>query len=70
MNGPAATAAIRKLGFKGVILGFTGHALPTDIAEFNAAGADGVLIKPMSKEEIEQSLNRYCHLRSPTAEMC
>lgn len=66
LSGPAATTAIRKLGYKGTILGFTGHALPTDIADFTSAGADGVLIKPISREEMELSLNHFCLSRTQT----
>ena len=48
MDGPTATKAIRELGYKGVIIGVTGNALPSDIAHFIAHGADTVLVKPLN----------------------
>ena len=50
MSGPAAVKEIRRRGFKGVILGVSGDALSTD--EFAAAGANGTLLKPISREEL------------------
>eukprot|EP00607_Mallomonas_marina_P007586 CAMPEP_0182418402 /NCGR_PEP_ID=MMETSP1167-20130531/2846_1 /TAXON_ID=2988 /ORGANISM="Mallomonas Sp, Strain CCMP3275" /LENGTH=613 /DNA_ID=CAMNT_0024592597 /DNA_START=164 /DNA_END=2005 /DNA_ORIENTATION=- len=53
MDGPTATKAIRGLGFTGLILGVTGNALPEDIANFIAHGADQVLTKPFDIEVLE-----------------
>ena len=50
MNGPAAIEEIRRRGFKGVILGISGDAMST--AEFALAGADGTLVKPITREEL------------------
>ena len=50
MDGPTAIAEIRKLGFKGIILGLTGNALQIDKESMLAAGADGVLVKPLNIE--------------------
>ena len=48
MDGPTATKRIRSdLGFKGLIIGVTGNALPEDIHTFKTCGADKVLIKPV-----------------------
>ena len=47
MAGPAAIAAIRGLGYQGVILGLTGNVLSVDQNVMVAAGADGVLTKPL-----------------------
>jgi CheY-like chemotaxis protein len=46
MRGPEATKHIRALGYKGIIVGVTGNALPEDIKEFIDHGADMVLTKP------------------------
>jgi CheY-like chemotaxis protein len=47
MCGPDATMAMRSLGFKGPIIGITGHE---DTAEFMLAGADIVLCKPINRK--------------------
>ena len=48
MGGLQATKAIRELGYTGKIFGVTGNAFQSDIDEFEAHGADEVLIKPLS----------------------
>jgi CheY-like chemotaxis protein len=57
--GPRATQQIRKLGYDGVVLGLTGHALPADILDFTTSGADGVLVKPVSREGMQTALTSY-----------
>ena len=47
MDGPTATKAIRDLGYNGVIIGVTGHAMPADIELFLSQGADQVMTKPV-----------------------
>jgi len=47
MDGPTATRHIRELGFKGIVIGVTGNALPVDMDTFLAAGANKVLTKPL-----------------------
>ena len=46
MDGPAATKAIRHLGYCGPIFGVTGNALDSDVNYFVRCGANGVLAKP------------------------
>eukprot|EP00607_Mallomonas_marina_P008084 CAMPEP_0182417558 /NCGR_PEP_ID=MMETSP1167-20130531/2026_1 /TAXON_ID=2988 /ORGANISM="Mallomonas Sp, Strain CCMP3275" /LENGTH=615 /DNA_ID=CAMNT_0024591209 /DNA_START=561 /DNA_END=2408 /DNA_ORIENTATION=- len=62
MDGPTATDKIRKMGFKGPIIGVTGNAMPADIDVFIAKGANKVLIKPVDvktlDETIEEELSR------------
>ena len=48
MDGPTAIAAIRALGFKGIILGLTGNVNATNQETMTKAGADGVLTKPLN----------------------
>ena len=48
MTGPEATRAIRKLGYKGTIIGVTGNVLVEDVEYFKDSGADEVLGKPIS----------------------
>jgi CheY-like chemotaxis protein len=51
MTGVQATKIIReKHGFKGIILAVTGNALEEDIREFEEAGANKVILKPLTKE--------------------
>ena len=58
MNGPAATRLIREqLGYKGLIIGVTGNALPEDIANFKDHGADDVLVKPLKISQFDEVLS-------------
>ena len=59
MSGPLATKAIRSLGFKGLIFGVTGNALPEDIAKFIAHGADAVLLKPLDVLKFDSVLAEF-----------
>ena len=52
MSGPIAAKKIRALGFKGLIIGVTGNALPADIDTFISHGADHVIAKPLRIEEL------------------
>ena len=54
MDGPTATKQIRALGYRGVIIGVTGNALPDDISTFLASGADVVMTKPINIETFIQ----------------
>ena len=47
MDGPTASKELRALGYKGLIIGVTGSALPVDINHFINHGANYVLIKPL-----------------------
>ena len=48
MHGPDATAALRKAGYEGLVIGVTGNVLQDDIDYFMQCGADAVLSKPLS----------------------
>ena len=50
MNGPTASKHIRDLGYKGLIIGLTGHALSEDVKDYLDSGADKVIVKPLRKE--------------------
>ena len=52
MDGPTATKELRALGYKGMIIGVTGNALPADVDIFLSAGATCVLTKPFRPEEL------------------
>ena len=46
--GPSAAKKMREIGYRGLIFGATGNALPEDIRDYINHGADHVLIKPIS----------------------
>jgi len=53
MHGPEAAKSMRSsLGFKGIILGVTGNALPEDVRVFKESGVNDILIKPLSKANL------------------
>ena len=52
MDGPTASKRLRELGYKGIIFGLTGHALPADIENYKRNGADRVMVKPLRKEAL------------------
>ena len=64
MNGPVACTKIRQLGYRGIIVGLTGNALPVDVQEYMASGADEVLIKPLSAALLYSSLETIRRGRS------
>jgi len=59
MNGPTATALLRKLGCKVPIIGVTGNVLPDDIKYFKAQGATEVLGKPLNVSKFEEVMRQY-----------
>ena len=52
MDGPTASKELRALGYKGLIIGVTGSALPVDINHFINHGANHVLIKPLDLNQL------------------
>jgi CheY-like chemotaxis protein len=61
VRGPEATKQIRALGYKGIIVGVTGNALPEDVKEFIDLGADIVLPKPFDLEIFGQKVADLIH---------
>jgi two-component system sensor histidine kinase BarA len=61
MDGPEAIAAIRALGFKGVILGLTGNVMAADQDVMKAAGANDVLTKPLDSNILWAKLRTLLH---------
>jgi len=57
MDGVRATNNIRKLGFKGQIIGVTGNAFQEDVVSFMTNGANVVLTKPLSIATFDDYLN-------------
>ena len=56
MNGPTAARAIRYLGYTGPIIGVTGNATQQDILYFVSEGADSVLTKPFTVEDLQEAI--------------
>ena len=56
MDGPTATAEIRRMGFKGPIFGVTGNALTSDIQLFIERGANNVFLKPVDMNALDRAL--------------
>ena len=59
MDGPTSAQEIRKQGCDSFIVGITGNVLPQDIELFKSCGADGVLGKPFSIEDLESMWIEY-----------
>jgi len=51
-----ATRRLRAFGYPHLIIGVTGNALEEDVADFIAAGADSVILKPVSVHQINHIL--------------
>ncbi len=59
MDGYAATRGLREMGYKGLILGCTGNALPADQQRFIDEGAEGVLCKPIDPNVVIGRLREF-----------
>jgi CheY-like chemotaxis protein len=57
MNGPTATARLRELGYRMPIVGVTGNVLAADKDFFIAHGANNVLHKPLSIEQLKAEIS-------------
>jgi CheY-like chemotaxis protein len=60
MTGPEAAVARRGLGFLGAIIGLSGNIDPS---EFVSAGADKVMIKPVSLVQLTECLSAVMDIR-------
>ena len=56
MNGPAACRRMREMSFTGLVVGLTGHAMPSDMECYLSHGADVVLKKPLDLQELRRVL--------------
>ena len=54
MDGPTAIKAIRKLKYKGKIVGLTGNVMSSELGIMYEAGADEILSKPVTQEALEK----------------
>lgn len=69
MGGLEATKEIRGLGYRGLIIGATGNIMPDDIELFLEAGANDVLGKPLSLQDLESSVERLLESQQPQWKM-
>jgi len=53
MDGPTAVREIRKLGFRGRIVGLTGQMQSTEVKFFLQSGVDEVLSKPLDMPRLK-----------------
>jgi signal transduction histidine kinase/ActR/RegA family two-component response regulator len=58
MDGNELCTILRARGYKGVIIGVTGDALPDDQRSMLAAGANIVITKPCSKASVSRALHK------------
>jgi len=73
MSGTHATVKLRESGFKNLIVGVTGNSLEVDIKEYEDAGADMVITKPLRPVMLKKvlmfsSLKNAMQLQDATGE--
>ena len=56
MDGPTATAEIRRLGYTSLIIGITGNIQKAEVAHFKNAGVSYVLAKPAKLNKVHELL--------------
>eukprot|EP01038_Epipyxis_sp_PR26KG_P014077 gene14077-18889_t len=60
LHGPATAEVLRtKYGYAGIIVGVTGNVLTEDMATFIKSGANEVMVKPVSKDILEDLLKQF-----------
>ena len=66
MDGPEAVQRMRAdLGYRGVVIGITGNALPEDLDNFRQHGANIVLTKPLTNAKLIDAM-RQSHSKQRT----
>jgi CheY-like chemotaxis protein len=63
MSGPEAANKMRRIGYTGVIIAITGDTNLENNAEFLIEGADEVLHKPVSREKVNETLERLVYAK-------
>lgn len=59
LDGAKASTALRTMGVMIPIIGVTGNALMEDREQFIQAGANAVLCKPVTKPQLQATLQEY-----------
>ena len=59
MDGPEAAQRMRaELGYRGVVIGITGNALPEDLTYFKDHGANTVITKPLTNAKLMDAMRQ------------
>lgn len=58
--GPEAARKLRELGYKKLFIGVTGNAMDLDVLEYERAGADIILTKPMRMDALNKVIE-FCN---------
>jgi CheY-like chemotaxis protein len=56
-DGPTATVEVRRLGYRGIIIGLTGQMQQEEVDVFLQSGADEVLGKPLDMARLLELLS-------------
>ncbi len=59
MDGLSATRALRQRGYTGLVLALTANEGTADHARCRAAGMDGVIVKPVSRDALVRAISRH-----------
>jgi len=63
MDGYAATEKLRSLGWKGVIIAITAHAMSSDRDRCMKSGCDEYLTKPIDKDALIQAVQNLAQIK-------
>lgn len=66
LDGYAATAQLRSLGYKGPIVALTAFAMRDEIERCRHAGCDGHLAKPVGRKELWETIKRMININAET----
>ncbi len=62
LSGPQASEQLRTMGYSRLIIGVTGNAMDIDIREYEDAGADMILTKPVRMDILNKVLE-FCRIQ-------
>ena len=54
IHGPEAAAAMRAMGFRGMVVAVSGNVVEEDVQHFKKCGADAFISKPLELEKVEK----------------
>lgn len=69
MNGAEATQNMRERGYRGLIIGLTGHCVGMEKESFQTCGVDLVMSKPLNMQELQSVLCNYFEKRKQLVPM-